>query len=67
MKTKEAKDCAAAFAKMIKKKKPEKVWTDKRNRVQRSFLKKFVIRGVSTPTQLKVKRSQRLPREIFVH
>ena len=66
MKTKEAKDCAAAFAKMIRNKKPEKCGQTKEQN-SKEPLKNFVIRGVSTPTQLKAKRSQRLPREIFVH
>ena len=50
MKTKEAKDCAAAFAKMIKKKKPEKVWTDKGTEFKGAFKKFCTRRGIDTYT-----------------
>ena len=50
LKTKEAKDCATAFAKMIRTKKPEKVWTDKGTEFKGEFKKYCGKRGIETYT-----------------
>ena len=50
LKNKGAEECATAFAKMIRKKQPEKVWTDKGTEFKGAFKKLCEKRGIATYT-----------------
>ena len=50
LKTKHAKECSAAFARMIKKKQPEKVWSDKGTEFKGAFNLFCKQRGIETYT-----------------
>ena len=62
LKTKDAKECAASFCKMIRKKQPEKVWTDKGTEFKGAFKQLCVKRGIhpySTNSETKSAMAER--------